>query len=221
MPWAALVARRRIVILGSNAAARIVAYNLSYDADAEIAGFTDPDPARHGTPGPCGKPILGGDERLAELRRSGVGHAVIAAGAPQLRARLRRRVEEAGLELTNAVHPSAIVSPGARLGRGVVVLAGSVLSDNPSIGDNVWIGLAAAITHDTRIGDDCLIGGRSAVGAECDIGERVLIGWGSVIGLRCRIGPDAAIGSGANVISDIPAGAVAVGNPARVVKQRT
>lgn len=209
----------RVVILGSNAAARIVAYNLSYDRSVEVVGFTDPDGARRGSL-VAGKPVLGADDILPALARQGVASAVIAAGEPALRARLRQRVAEAGLTLANAIHPSAIVSPAVSLGRGVVILAGSVLSDNPVIGDNVWVGLAAAITHDTRVGSDSLIGGRSAIGAEVDIGARSVIGWGCVVGPRRRIGADTAVGFGSNVVHDIPDRVVAVGNPAKVIKQR-
>jgi carbonic anhydrase/acetyltransferase-like protein (isoleucine patch superfamily) len=49
-----------------------------------------------------------------------------------------------------------------------------------------------------------------------------MIGWGAVVGLHCRIGAGAAVGSGANLPPkmNIPARAVAVGNPAQVVKKR-
>lgn len=210
---------KKIVILGANAAARIVAYNLSYDKTVEVVGFTDPDTTRRGSE-LAGKPVLGTDDVLPELVKRGVRHAIIAAGDPHIRAKLRQRVHDVGLELANAIHPSVIVSPAVTLGKGIVILAGSVLSDNPVIGDNVWIGLAATITHDTRVGRDSLIGGRSAVGAEVEIGERVVIGWGSVVGPRRRIGSDAAVGFGSNVVHDIPERAVAVGNPASVVKYR-
>lgn len=211
------MARRRVVILGASDAGRIVAYNLSYDKHCEIAGFVDADRARWGTQ-VAGIGVLGPDAMLAELRSKGATHAVIAAGDPKLRTALRLTVEASGLELGNAIHPSVLVSPAARLGRGIVILAASVLSDNPIVEDNVWIGLAATITHDTRVGRDSLIGGRSAIGAYVDIGEGAMVGWGAVIGLRCRIGAGAAVGSGANVASDIPERAVAVGNPARIVK---
>lgn len=214
------MAKKRIVILGANAAARIVAYNLGYDDGVEVAGFLDADPAKKGTL-VGGKPVLGTDDLLPELHASGVRHAVIAAGEPRLRAKLRILLEQQGFELATAIHPSVIMSPAVRLGKGVVILAGSVLSDNPGIGDNVWVGLAATITHDTTIGRDSLIGGRSAVGAEVEIGERTVIGWGSVIGPKRKIGSDTAVGFGSNVVYDIPDHVVAVGNPARVVKQRS
>ena len=213
------MAERKIVILGANAAARIVAYNLSYDQNIEVVGFVDPDKNKWGTQ-LAGKPVLGSDELLPDLHSRGVHHAVIAAGEPRLRAKLRHLIERHGFELANAIHPSVLISPAVKLGNGVVILAGSVLSDNPVIGDNVWVGLAATITHDTRIGRDSLIGGRSAVGAEVDVGERAIVGWGTVVGPRRKIGSDAAVGFGSNVVTDIPERAVAIGNPARVIKYR-
>jgi len=210
---------KKIVVLGANAAARIVAYNLSYDKSVEVVGFTDPDMAREGSK-VAGKPVLGTDAVLPDLVKRGVRHAVIAAGDPHIRAKLRQRVQDAGLELVNAIHPSVIVSPAVTLGKGIVILAGSVLSDNPVIEDNVWIGLAAVITHEAHVGRDSLIGGRSAIGAEVHIGERTVIGWGSVVGPKRRVGSDTAVGFGSNVVYDIPDGVVAVGNPAHVVKQR-
>lgn len=211
---------KRIVILGANSAARIVAYNLSYAQDAEVAGFVDPDSSRWGT-NLSGKPIFGGDDRLPGLREQGVTHAVIAAGDPHTRSKLRQLLATVGIELANAIHPSVTISPAVVLGKGVVILAGSVLSDNPVIGDNVWIGLAAVITHDTSIGNDSLIGGSCAIGADVQIGERTVIGWGSVVGPRRKVGSDSAVGFGSNVVYDIPGSVVAVGNPAKVIKHRS
>ena len=212
--------RRKVVICGAGSAARIVAYNFSYDDTIEVVGYIDPDTSKHGTELYYGKRVLGSDELLPSLVAQGVSHAVIAPGEPRVRRRLRELVTGCGLQLMNAIHPSAVISPGVKLGSGIVVLAGCVLSDNPEIGDNVWIGLGAAITHDTRIGRDSLIGGRSAVGADVEVGEGAIVGWGCVVGPKRKIGDGAAVGFGSNVVDDIPPRAVAVGNPAQIIKYR-
>jgi maltose O-acetyltransferase len=48
------------------------------------------------------------------------------------------------------------------------------------------------------------------------IGQNVWIGGGAIIMPGVTIGDDAIIGAGAVVTRDVPAGATAVGNPARV-----
>ncbi len=213
------MSRRKTVVLGSGALARMVGGILKADAAVELVGFTDANPARHGQT-LCERPILGADELLPELRRQGVSHAVIAAGDPRLRRRLSALLRDLDFELANAIHPHAFVAPEVRLGRGIIVLPGAVLADNPAIGDNTFIGQAATIAHDSAIGRDCLIGGRSAIGGEVRIGETALIGWGAIVGPRHSVGTGAVVASGANVMSDIPDGAVAAGNPARVVQMR-
>ena len=208
---------RRVVILGAGPAGRRVNYILSYDLDIEVIGHTDRDQTLAGRE-ILGKPVLGTDETLTECYAQGVRHAVIGVGDPQVRAKLRKLATESGFELVNAMHPSAIVSPHVRLGQGVILAEGVVVSDNPIIEDNTWVGFGALIGHDARIGRDGLVGGRAAVGSGSQAGERVLLGFGCVIGLGLRIGDDAIVGSGANVIRDVEACAVVVGNPARVIK---
>jgi phosphonate metabolism protein (transferase hexapeptide repeat family) len=54
----------------------------------------------------------------------------------------------------------------------------------------------------------------------CDIGHDVWIGHGVVVLPGRRIGTGAVVGAGAIVTKDIPDYAIAVGNPARIVKMR-
>jgi UDP-perosamine 4-acetyltransferase len=210
---------KEVVILGAGNVSRYVCYILSYESGIEVVGFVDKNPDTVGTE-IRGRPVLGSDEILPDLHRKGIRHAIVGVGDPDLRSQLRMLAMESGFELVNAIHPSAIISPDVRLGKGVVVMAGVVLSDNPVIDHNVWLGLAAKITHDTHIAGDSLIGGGSAVGTHVKIGDRALIGWGAVIGPRLSVGNDAIVGSGANVVRDVPSRAVVVGNPAEIVRYR-
>lgn len=78
------------------------------------------------------------------------------------------------------------------------------------IGDNTGIALGVVVlSHDfslnrhldTRIGSRCMIGARAIVAAGVTIGDGTIIGPGSV------------------VLSSVPAGCVALGNPARVIER--
>lgn len=86
---------------------------------------------------------------------------------------------------------------------------------------------AIVIHGNTEIGDDCIIRQGVTIGnRKMDdpfgapvIGHRVNIGAGAKILGRVHIGDDAEIGANAVVIHDVPAGATAVGVPARIVRQ--
>lgn len=51
------------------------------------------------------------------------------------------------------------------------------------------------------------------------IGNNVWIGGGAIILPGVSIGDDTVVGAGAVVTKDLPAGVIAVGNPARVVRE--
>lgn len=93
--------------------------------------------------------------------------------------------------------------------------------------------LGVVMHPNVTIGDDCriyhhvTIAGESVIGSEhrVTIGDRVVIGVGAVILPRSNsslcIGDDAVIGAGAVVTGDVPARAVVVGVPAKVVRIRS
>jgi serine O-acetyltransferase len=79
------------------------------------------------------------------------------------------------------------------------------------------------IHPEARIGVNCLIFQQVTIGAdgrqgEPEIGGHVDIGAGARILGPVRIGSHAKIGANAVVIADVPAGATAVGIPARIVQ---
>jgi serine O-acetyltransferase/putative colanic acid biosynthesis acetyltransferase WcaB len=84
-------------------------------------------------------------------------------------------------------------------GAGIVINGRTVLGDDVAIRQNVTIGNA-------RSGGPCPV-----------IGDRVELGAGAIVIGGISIGDDARIGAGAVVTKDVPAGATAVGNPARIV----
>jgi serine O-acetyltransferase len=81
------------------------------------------------------------------------------------------------------------------------------------------------IHGESSIGDDCIIRQNCTLGIRTldklrdapMLGERVNVGAGAVILGAITIGADAQIGANAVVLQDVPAGALAVGVPARIV----
>jgi serine O-acetyltransferase len=83
------------------------------------------------------------------------------------------------------------------------------------------------ISGDAVIGDDVVLRHGVTIGLKRTgergaprIGHRVDIGAGAKILGNITIGDDAVIGANAVVVHDIPAGAIAVGIPARLIKRK-
>lgn len=80
------------------------------------------------------------------------------------------------------------------------------------------------ISGDTVLGDDVIVRNGVTIGLKRTsepgapvIGNRVDIGAGAKILGKIHIGDDAVIGANAVVLCDVPAGALAVGIPARII----
>lgn len=85
------------------------------------------------------------------------------------------------------------------------------------INDNTIFGSDCTVRNSTTIGNKRLHGG--SYSAAPRFGDRVDIGANAVIIGGITIGNDVAIGAGAVVVKDVPAGHVAVGNPARNIER--
>jgi UDP-3-O-[3-hydroxymyristoyl] glucosamine N-acyltransferase len=80
------------------------------------------------------------------------------------------------------IHPSAIVSPTARIGEKVSIGPYSVIGDNVTVGDNVTILAHCVIYQDVRIGDGAMIHSHCVIREGCGIGAGVILQNNVVIG---------------------------------------
>lgn len=122
------------------------------------------------------------------------------------------------LEFATAIHPSAIISPSAKIGEGTVVMAGAVINADAVIGKHCIVNTGATVDHDCVIEDYCHIAPGANVSGGTHIGEGTWIGVGACVIQCLKIGKDCMIGAGSVVVKDIPDGVTAYGNPCRVKK---
>lgn len=159
-------------------------------------------------------PVLRGDENLRLLRQEGFDRVFIAVGSNRLRGELSAAAERLGFELINAISPSAVVSPSARLGRGIAIMANAVVNAGAVVEDLVIVNSGATVDH------DCHIGERAHIAPQCGLAGNVRVGAGSLLGIGCSvipgisIGSEVTIGAGSVVIRDVPDGVTVVGVPA-------
>jgi sugar O-acyltransferase (sialic acid O-acetyltransferase NeuD family) len=113
------------------------------------------------------------------------------------------------------IHPRATVASSARVGRGSVILAGSVLCAEAVIGDHVILLENTSVNHHSRVEAFATLSAGITVLGRVVIGSNAFIGGGSTITPMRNIGAGALVGAGSVVIRDVPAGQVHAGNPAR------
>ena len=208
-----------VVILGAGGHGKVVLDILRAAGRHNPVGFLDADRTLAGTT-VAGLPVLGPVNLLPKLRqqhRTGLG-AVVAIGDGRTRRSYAALVAEHGLELVNAIHPAAVVSPTAALGRNVVVAAGAVVCVDARVGDSVIVNTAAVVDHECEVGDGAHVGPGALLAGRVRVGAGAFVGLGAKVIQCLTVGEEAVVGAGAVVIADVPDHATVVGVPARVIK---
>ncbi|MNU66700.1 putative acetyltransferase EpsM [compost metagenome] len=113
------------------------------------------------------------------------------------------------------IHPGAIVSKYATIGKNVFISAGVSIGPNVIIDDHVIILANSTIHHDTHIGTGSIICGNVLVAGNVAIGSQVYIGAGSNIKNGINIGSNSLIGMGSTVLGSVGNAEVWFGNPAK------
>lgn len=166
-----------------------------------------------------GQPVFAGLETIADHPDAGIA---IAIGDPALRLQLRARLPHgAARRLATLVHPRAWLAAHARLGAGCQLLAGAMVNADALLGDLVVLNLGASVSHDCRLGDGVTLGPGARLAGGVEVGDGAELGMGAQVLPRLSIGAGAMIAAGAVVTRDVPAGALAVGVPARLRARRS
>lgn len=146
-------------------------------------------------------------------------YVVVAIGDPKVRRTLVERCGEWGLEFATLVHPSvAIVGETVEIGEGSIVCRNTVCAINSKIGKHCIVNFGCCIGHDTQLGDYASLMPHVALGGDVEIGVGCYLGINASVINAVSIGAWSVLGAGAVVTKDIPSNVLAVGVPARVVK---
>jgi sugar O-acyltransferase (sialic acid O-acetyltransferase NeuD family) len=187
----------------------------------DILGYIDEDASKYGTQ-INGVPVLGGLKWLQDNKYNynDLG-CVCAIAEPEIRRKLVDAISATGVGFHTIIHPTAIVSDFAEIGCDVIISSFSLISANSKIGNHAYISTGCVIGEDTIIDSYCRVSPKTTISGSCHIKEGVFIGVGTTIIQNRSIGAWATVGAGSLVLKDIPAGVIAFGMPAAVIKEKT
>lgn len=142
-------------------------------------------------------------------------HFHLAIGNYEARKRFFVILRNMGSVPISILHPASNVSPFASIGAGSFLAAQSVVAPAASIGESVIVNHGAVVDHDCIVGAFSHIAPNATLGGCVVLGSGVLIGAGATVLPGVSIGNGAVIGAGAVVTTNVGAGEVWVGIPAR------
>ena len=169
-----------------------------------------------------GIPIIGCDEDLPELYKTGYNYAFVTVGSvgnPSLRIKLFNYVEEIGFSIPTIIDSSAVVSKYSRINEGVFVGKQAVINTGTNINRGAIINTGSIIEHDCKIGEFVHIAPGTVLSGEVSIGDYSHIGSNATIKQLVTVGSNSIIGIGSVVTNDIEPSVLAYGNPCKEVKK--
>ncbi len=163
-------------------------------------------------------PVLGDEVWLKNNKGVKV---VVAIGNPKYRRRVVQKINAIDQNrFQTIIHPKAYIGNNCKIGSGSMIFAGSVLTCEITIGEHVIVNVGTTISHEVNMESFVTLAPQCAVCGAVSINEGADIGAGTTIIQGQSIGAWSIVGAGAVVIRNIPANVTAVGNPAKVIKER-
>ncbi len=211
----------KIVGIGAGGHASVVIDILHKMGGHEIVGLVDANSQLWQT-NVMGIPVLGDDSCLDELLTQGVTHAFIGVGSSddmRQHTAVYDKACEAGFNIIDAVHPSAVIADSARTGNATTIMANAVINPRASLGNDVIINTGAIVEHHCQIGDHVHVATGARLAGSVRVEDGVHIGIGATIRQGISIGSGSVIGAGSVVLKNVPPNTVVVGVPARFLRE--
>ena len=211
----------KVVILGAriDGHAKVVLEIIEAEGKYEVVGFIDDNL--------YGKdlsirnfPVVGKTSELHVLKQQlGLFGAIVAIGNNPQRRRLGVKIQEAGLQLINAIHPSVHMDSDVTFGQGNCFCQGVIIITGTRVGNSVNVHTGATIDHDNIIEDGANLGPGVHTSGRVTICRDAFLGAGTLVIPDGYVGEGAITGAGTVVIHPVSAFTKVVGVPARVIEK--
>ena len=195
----------KLAIIGASGHGKVIADIAEQNGYGEIAFYDDNESVAS-----CGKwPVLG----PTAMALDGCCDVFIAIGNAGVREMLMERFQ--GRRFPVLVHPRAVVAEDVILGEGTAVMAGAVINPGARLGRGVIVNTCSSVDHDCIVDDFVHVSVGAHLSGTVSVGKRTWIACGVCVRNNIRICADCMIGAGAAVVKDILEPGTYVGVPAR------
>lgn len=211
------MAGKKLIIIGSGGFGREVLWNAQCAGIYDRFLFVTNAVEEHGAE-ICGVPVIGDLDAIAAQYEPDNTELIIAIGSPQARRRIVAKLGGA-YRFGKVISPDARMSKYVEIGEGSVICCYSILTTQITVGRHSIVNQNISIGHDTVIEDfvtiapNCAISGYTLLKEACELGSSV------VTIPHAVVGRNSVVGAGAVVTKPIPDNVVAVGTPAKPIKE--
>lgn len=146
------------------------------------------------------------------------GSVFVAIGKNAIRKQLYTKLARAGFRFATLIHPAAIISVSASIGKGTVAMPGVIVNASTVIGVGCILNTGCTVDHDCTLGDFVHISPGTHLAGNVIVGGESWLGIGSSVIQGVSIAERTQTGANTAVVSDIETGGLYVGSPAKRIK---
>ena len=217
--------KKRVILVGAGQHCNVVMYNIASEGKYEVACIAEVDETKWGQKVNGVKVVPFVNFSIEAMKKIEQEYQTnlffISFGAMRWRKKVFEFLSQNGWEAVTIIHPDAVVSPTAKIGKGVLIECGCLITPSPIIGDNVVVNTGSQVNHDNIVEDHVYMASGVILSGGVTIGSNTLLDDGVIVTLGTKVGKNSLIGAGAVVTKDIPDGVVAYGNPCKVIRENT
>ena len=196
---------KKLIIIGASGHGKVVADIANLNGYKDIVFLEIDDNIKE-----CGGYPVVCDESIIQSMDADI---IVAIGSASRRRFVQESVPEN--KLISLIHPSAIIARDVTMGKGTVIMAGTVINPGVKIGKGCIVNTCASIDHDCIIGDYVHVSVDSHLCGTVTVEDNTWIGAGSTIRNNISICKDCTIGAGAVVVKNINKSGTYIGVPAK------
>jgi len=139
---------------------------------------------------------------------------------PGHRQKLHAETRDLGFsKFASVIDPTSVIASRSSIGEGALVNCRTIVGAATQLGRFVSLNRGVSVGHNCVLEDFVSLGPGAVVCGHVTIGKGAFIGAGAVVNPRMVIGANSIIGAGSVVTRPVPEHCLALGNPARIVKQ--
>jgi sugar O-acyltransferase (sialic acid O-acetyltransferase NeuD family) len=202
-----------IVLYGAGGHGKTVLAVIKKTGDYRVLGLIDDHRQGH----VLGVPILGPKAVLPALKN--IEGALVTIGHNLVRAEIAAALTALDIGLVTVIDRQAMIAEDVVIGAGTVVMPGAIINPGTRIGRNVIINSGSIIEHDCLIEDHVHIAPGARLAGGVTVRTLAQVGIGATVIENISIGAGSVVGAGAVVVDPIKDHALAVGVPAKIIRE--
>lgn len=212
--------KEKLILIGGGGHCKSCIDVIESTGTYEISGILDlPETLGQET---LGYKVIGNDDDIKKFHKEGFSFLITLG---QIKSANRRKqifefLEQIGAKTPIIISNKATVSQYSRIGKGTVVMHGTLINAEAEIGENCIVNSGAIIEHDAKVGNHTHISTHAVVNGNGKIGSECFLGSNACISSQISVSDKIIIGAGSTIISTITEKGIYAGTPAKKINEK-